>query len=572
MLTKLTIRNFKLFSEIEVELGERVVFIGPNNSGKTSALQAIALWDVGVKRWLEKRGSEKIPAQRPAVTINRQDLLAIPVPSANLLWRDLHVREAERTEGKSRTRNVRIEIGVEGVNEQIWECRLEFDYANPESIYCRPPLGPDNTRLAVPAHLKNLQVAYLPPMSGLAAREDRLEMGSIRVRLGEGRTAEVLRNLCWQVLQGENGEEKWEAICQSIAELFGSRLNRPNYIVERGEITMDYRTRSGTTLDISSSGRGEQQTLLLLAHMAVHTGAVLLLDEPDAHLEILRQRQIYEVLSEQAERTNSKLIAASHSEVILNEAAGRDIVIAFVGKPHRIDDRGSQVLKALRDIGFEQYYLAEETGWVLYLEGSTDLAILRAFAKNLNHKSQKALERPFVYYVANQPRKAQEHFYALREAEPNLLGIAIYDKLDISLPIDPNLKQIMWKRRELENYLCQRETLLKFARERAKKHLGEIFGEQWSDVMEKAIKDVEEALQTLGEDPWSKDIKASDRFLTPLFRQFYKMLGLPNEMSKSNYHVLAEFVAPEMIDDEICQTLDIIYEISQRAKSQENLV
>lgn len=572
MLTKLTIRNFKLFSEIEVELGERVVFIGPNNSGKTSALQAIALWDVGVKRWLEKRGSEKIPAQRPAVTINRQDLLAIPVPSANLLWRDLHVREAERTEGKSRTRNVRIEIGVEGVNEQIWECRLEFDYANPESIYCRPPLGPDNTRLAVPAHLKNLQVAYLPPMSGLAAREDRLEMGSIRVRLGEGRTAEVLRNLCWQVLQGENGEEKWEAICQSIAELFGSRLNRPNYIVERGEITMDYRTRSGTTLDISSSGRGEQQTLLLLAHMAVHTGAVLLLDEPDAHLEILRQRQIYEVLSEQAERTNSQLIAASHSEVILNEAAGRDIVIAFVGKPHRIDDRGSQVLKALRDIGFEQYYLAEETGWVLYLEGSTDLAILRAFAKNLNHKSQKALERPFVYYVANQPRKAQEHFYALREAEPNLLGIAIYDKLDISLPIDPNLKQIMWKRRELENYLCQRETLLKFARERAKKHLGEIFGEQWSDVMEKAIKDVEEALQTLGEDPWSKDIKASDRFLTPLFRQFYKMLGLPNEMSKSNYHVLAEFVAPEMIDDEICQTLDIIYEISQRAKSQENLV
>lgn len=572
MLTKLTIRNFKLFSEIEVELGERVVFIGPNNSGKTSALQAIALWDVGVKRWLEKRGSEKIPAQRPAVTINRQDLLAIPVPSANLLWRDLHVREAERTEGKSRTRNVRIEIGVEGVNEQIWECRLEFDYANPESIYCRPPLGPDNTRLAVPAHLKNLQVAYLPPMSGLAAREDRLEMGSIRVRLGEGRTAEVLRNLCWQVLQGENGEEKWEAICQSIAELFGSRLNRPNYIVERGEITMDYRTRSGTTLDISSSGRGEQQTLLLLAHMAVHTGAVLLLDEPDAHLEILRQRQIYEVLSEQAERTNSQLIAASHSEVILNEAAGRDIVIAFVGKPHRIDDRGSQVLKALRDIGFEQYYLAEETGWVLYLEGSTDLAILRAFAKNLNHKSQKALERPFVYYVANQPRKAQEHFYALREAEPNLLGIAIYDKLDISLPIDPNLKQIMWKRRELENYLCQRETLLKFARERAKKHLGEIFGEQWSDVMEKAIKDVEEALQTLGEDPWSKDIKASDRFLTPLFRQFYKMLGLPNEMSKSNYHVLAEFVAPEMIDDEICQTLDIIYEISQKAKSQENLV
>jgi len=61
MLTKLTVRNFKLFSEVEIELARRVVFIGPNNSGKTSALQAIALWNVGVKRWLEKRNSGNIP-------------------------------------------------------------------------------------------------------------------------------------------------------------------------------------------------------------------------------------------------------------------------------------------------------------------------------------------------------------------------------------------------------------------------------------------------------------------------------------------------------------------------------
>jgi len=41
---------------------------------------------------------------------------------------------------------------------------------------------------------------------------------------------------------------------------------------------------------------------------------------------------------------------------------------------------GSQVMKSLEEIGFEHYYHAEQTGWVLYLEGSTDLAILRAFA------------------------------------------------------------------------------------------------------------------------------------------------------------------------------------------------
>ena len=54
MLTKLTVRNFKRFGELEIELGNPVAFIGPNNSGKTSAMQALALWDIGLKRWKRK--------------------------------------------------------------------------------------------------------------------------------------------------------------------------------------------------------------------------------------------------------------------------------------------------------------------------------------------------------------------------------------------------------------------------------------------------------------------------------------------------------------------------------------
>ena len=72
MLTKLTVRNFKRFGEVEVELGNPVVFIGPNNSGKTSAMQALALWDIGLKRWNEKYSGKRTPQNRPGVTINRR--------------------------------------------------------------------------------------------------------------------------------------------------------------------------------------------------------------------------------------------------------------------------------------------------------------------------------------------------------------------------------------------------------------------------------------------------------------------------------------------------------------------
>ena len=61
MLTRLTVRNFKLFEEIEIDLGDRVILIGPNNAGKTSALQALALWDIGVRRWMERRGVSDAP-------------------------------------------------------------------------------------------------------------------------------------------------------------------------------------------------------------------------------------------------------------------------------------------------------------------------------------------------------------------------------------------------------------------------------------------------------------------------------------------------------------------------------
>jgi ABC-type taurine transport system ATPase subunit len=565
MLTKLTVRNFKLFDDVEIELGERVVFVGPNNSGKTSALQALALWSVGVRRWVEKRGAGNVPKERAGVTINRRDLLALPLPTANLLWRDLHVREGYKDADKQKTRNVLIEVEVEGIGQgQPWSSSLEFDYANEESFYCRSRMGAAGSRLEVPAAVVEVRLAYLPPMSGLAANETRLDEGAIDVRIGEGRTAEVLRNLCWRVR--EKDQKSWERIVNRMKALFGVVLDEPAYIKERGEITMSFSTSGGVRLDLSASGRGQQQTLLLLAHLAANPGAVLLLDEPDAHLEVLRQRQIYQVLTDAAAETNSQIIAASHSEVILNEAAGRDTVVAFIGRPHRIDDRGSQLLKALREIGFEHYVQAEETGWVLYLEGSTDLAILQAFARLLDHPALAALERPFVHYVANQPPKAQAHFYGLREAKPDLVGLALYDRLDAPLPADQKLAQRMWARREIENYLCQESTLLAWAEEQGRAQNGDLFAASWRAAMEQSIADLIPPIAR--RDPtheWWLNTKASDDFLDPLFKSFYRELKLPDLMRKTDYHTLAPFVAAAGIDPEVREKLDAIAEVAAQA-------
>ncbi|HEY2292168.1 MAG TPA: AAA family ATPase [Thermoanaerobaculia bacterium] len=571
MLTRVTIRSFKRFADVSVELGNPVVFIGPNNSGKTTALQALALWDIGLRRWNEKRQGQAAE-KRPGVTINRRDLIALPVPNANLLWRDLHVRDTRLSPetGKRETRNVRIEIVVEGVtNSTRWECGLEFDYANEESFYCKPLRLSENgapERMAVPPLAGQEKIAFLPPMSGLAANETRLDWGAVNVRLGEGRTAEVLRNLCYEITQANDGGRGWDLLQSRIRDLFKVELNEPRYVAERGEITMSYQDH-GIHLDLSAAGRGLQQTLLLLAYLLRNPRSVLLIDEPDAHLEILRQRQIYQVLSDAARETESQVIMASHSEVILNEAADRDVVVAFVGTPHRIDDRGSQVLKSLKEIGFDQYYQAEQTGWVLYLEGSTDLAILQAFARLLDHPARKTLERPFVHYVENKPGKARDHFYGLREAKPDLQAFALFDRLPVELERNPHLDQKMWRRREIENYLCFPETLLSWARQAAAQHLGPLFGSAWEDRMLAAIQQIESAMMTLGKgSPWSPDTKVSDDFLDPLFDNFFRGLDLPNLMRKTDYHALAPFAPRQLIDPEVVEVLDRIVAVCERAR------
>jgi energy-coupling factor transporter ATP-binding protein EcfA2 len=558
MLTRLKIKNFKGLKDVDIELGQNVVFIGPNNSGKTTALQALSLWEIGLRRWSERR---KKPSKRPGVLINRKDLTTIPIPEAELLWHKLKVLDDKKSSVSGRQKKIHIQIIVEGVTEgKQWECGMDFRIENSESLYCQP-----SNNNEIPPEALTTQSSLLPAMSGLVDREDRLERGSIQRRIGEGRTAEVLRNLCFRVYEANSVTGNWNELKQHIKKQFGIQILDPEYF--NGEITLSYKELNGFKLDISSVGRGMLQILLLLAYMYDNPGAVLLLDEPDAHLEILRQKEMYGLLTDVAKSQGSQIIIASHSEVLMNEAADRDMVIAFVGKPHRIDDRShlSQVAKALREIGFDQYYQAEQTGWILYLEGATDLAILRAFASQLGYsEAVQMLSRVFSRYVANDAMAAMRHYQGLREAKPDLEGIVLFDHRDRDLPNGFNIPCEIWKRREIENYLCYPEVLTAYA---ADGIFDEDEQQKRVQLMQRLIEDYVPpiALRDRTHQWWS-NTKASDDFLDPLFEAYFKELGLPNLLRKTDYHVLANFVPKELIDQEVVEKLDAIVAIAKKAK------
>ena len=214
---------------------------------------------------------------------------------------------------------------------------------------------------------------------------------------------------------------------------------------------------------------------------------------------------------------------------------------------------------------------------MLYLEGSTDLAILHAFARRLRHEGAlRALERPFIKYVQNKPGVVRDHYYGLREAVPELRGVVVFDRLERE-PSDMGLVVCLtWSRREIENYLCSNATLEAYAKASAiEAAAGPLFQDEEAarrlGAMRESIDEVVSALETLGKgSPWGPDIKASDDFLRPLFEAYFRKLGLPNVMAKKNFYELADYVPDAEIDLEISEKLDAIVRVAKSSAPPES--
>lgn len=575
MIKSIKIRNFKALGDTDwIPLEGNVVFVGPNNSGKTTALQALALWNYGIQKWIEKKKNSKAVIRTGAV-MNRKDLFAIPVSNSKFIWTNLFPTTLERDEiGKIKSsKNVNIEIIVTGVNEGIdWICGLEFRYDSEEAIYVKPLQGlGDNIANEDVEFLKKINVAFLPPMSGLKIEEEKLLFSTVEYRMGQGITGEVLGNICYQVLHpetvalanGRNNQDDWTLLKVKLKKLFLVDLIEPR-LDNKGIITLKYIDAKGNELELSSSGRGMQQIILLLAYILLKPNCVILLDEPDAHLEILKQEQVYELLSEIAQSRSSQLLIASHSEVVLRKAisAGDNVISFFPHSKPVCYTNPSEILKALKTIGFEEYYLSQQNGWILYLEGGTDLPILKKFAEKLSHPVLAHLEVCFHKTInTNDPSQARNHFTGLKAAKPDLSGIAIYDNIQFTIGGLIGLAETKWQKNEIENYFYSTDVLINWAKGIVSQDLfGLSEAKQREEAMMKALDDVlPGAAKRDKDDSYWSEVKASTE-IEKVLKAYYKYMGHPGNSSKAKFVDLLDYLDKDNIDNEVKQKLDFIFD------------
>lgn len=590
LLHYLEIENFKRFGDRQrIDLDHPAVLIGPNNCGKTSTIQAIALWSQAVRTWLDVR-RDSSAKERTATALNRLAIVSVPVQRTRYFWHNTKVRTGNKDVP------LNITVGVWHGNKVV-PLTMRFRNQGDELVYCTPDDAALHD-LPLITHAASIQVELLYPMSGLETEEPVLQPGRIDVLLGQGQTAQVLRNLCLMVAKSEQAED-WPRVRQIMQRLFAVELGDPQENV-RGSIDLKYRQPGvKELLDVSLAGREFQQMLLIFAYLFSHKRSVLLVDEPDAHLEVLRQKQVYVLLRDIASQNESQAILVTHSEVILDEALDTHLTLLLEG--HVEDLAGKKDIRnTLKHFGAEHYVKARQRGYVLYVEGGTDLDMLRALAEHIQHPIADVWDETVnsFYVQDNYPLPSleselerveggfgitpKEHFFALRQMVPGLRGLAILDNdgRDRRPFMEGGLNVVYWRRYEAENYFVTPGVLRRFALQSyGSLQLFEGHRQDVDAVLDDLTLEIVFAgsaadFQTYRSSPaaaarliWdtkTERLKMSD-FAEEFFRRLAARLGDAMLLRKGELHRLIPLSDPAGIPAEVTEKLDLLRGLFQHA-------
>jgi predicted ATPase len=543
VIRQVVIKGFKRFEGVTFDLPGHVVIAGPNNTGKTTLLQAIAAFSLALGFWMRRNDFQRHGGAYTKVPVTRQVFSAVPLRMFDLLWSN---REYAKP----------IEITV---REDAWTVTMELIPDSTEQIYVRPLPTAAPKRFA--DGVVSLQAVFVPPMTGLSTEEPVYQTPKIDQLLGLGKPGDVLRNL---LVQAHQNETAWGNLTDSIRRLFGYELLAPD--ASGADIVAEYRTApSAPRLDIASAGSGFQQVLMLLTFLNTRAGSVLLLDEPDAHLHIILQDAIYGELRSVAQRQRSQLVVATHSEMIINAVEPRELCV-LVRQPRMLADDADKanLIRSLSILTNADIMLAETCPGVLYTEGHTDLAILREWARILAHPALDYLTRRVFWkptVLEHRPGAegipAKDHYEALRLVRANVPGLMLLDG-DANPNVGPTeltgsgLQRARWRRYEIESYLVHPAALARYVAQQ----VGTASAPQHVADLERYLRDnLPPAVMAdpLGEHVFLNNTKARTQLIAPAL-EAAGLHGVPY----TRYHEIAALMLPEEIHSEVREKLGAI--------------
>ncbi|MET4162880.1 AAA15 family ATPase/GTPase [Marinobacterium sp. MBR-111] len=507
--------NFKKFDEINVDINENGLSLisGVNNSGKTSLLHALAVWEYAKILLINYRGQqsllEEYDVEKKGLGIAPESFSPISIPSLRYLWKD------QRTIGSYQ---LKIKVGWKGSeNRNLF---LELAYTLNGNNFA---IKKSDSNLSESDQIPT--IAYLPPFGGMNENESWLSVADRRKLIGKGQAGSVIRNLLLdlhdahestieekknelfpnkkrltqadqQVLKGINTE--WRQLKEILSEVFHVNLYVHDFdsqfhnfvsvdvidLIKNPE-TQEKERNNSSKRDLMVEGSGFLQWLSVFALALDKNNDVLLLDEPDAHLHSSLQSLLMEKLEKICEENNKQILMVSHSSDLIKLIDYQKVLHVEASKAEYLKNNEEKVL-VLEGLGSKYFPLLDsmiEHKKVLLIENSSDARIL----KSLCIKLGKIWPENIVEWVTNKKHKERKTLivelnkkiiqetgshitaYSLRDLDDdsyNTTNSRLHDNGKDVQRDDSGQHVIMMyrtlRRREIENYLIVPEAISRY--------------------------------------------------------------------------------------------------------------
>lgn len=344
-LRSLEVHHFKRFDQLQLELEPFNLLVGPNNSGKSTLLQACSLFDFCYRSSLERHNGELRFANK---TFGPEEFTVVPAAHPVDLWLDHRTRRGPEP----------IPLRVAA------ELRSGARYAFEVSLrYNRFSVQADRSNSA-PVAPEDFGVVFIPGYAGFWPREQRLTPAVVRDMRSQGQHGAVIRNL---LLDLRDDAVRWQEFRELLAEIFPDvtlqppefdqqvdRYIRATYSAAGSAATRELppkrsRAPKAERFDLFAAGAGFHQFVQIFGGIFSERPTTILLDEPDAHLFGRLQSRLYDVLMKLVGQ-GRQVIAASHSPELIAAARPHSIISFANGMPRRLQVRAdvSGTARALR--------------------------------------------------------------------------------------------------------------------------------------------------------------------------------------------------------------------------------
>lgn len=370
-LRELEIEALKGIEHVTLELQPFTILTGPNDSGKSTILQAILLGFECFRLCLD---TSNWTLSKSGRALSEFDFL--PVNELKDLWYRRIWKPA-----RDREQYVRVRFTFDNGVTFVARIRFLFGMLN----VGLETFEPTPTAQVLQA-LAGTSPVLIPATPGPQAHEPVVALAQLHRLLGTGEPSRVVRNILLQ-LQGEEDAQSWEFVAGVVQRYFGLDLAHIDFEPRRDlELRVPYAGQD-FSLDIVSAGSGLNQMLQLAAIVAWRRPGMVLLDEPDSHLHTALQVKLLDFLLELSTHYDLQIVAATHSRDLISQAPLSAIVPVDLSRDHLepLESVEHLLLEFERQgtVSNVDLALLYQTKRCLFVEGSTDCRLLPKIAERL---------------------------------------------------------------------------------------------------------------------------------------------------------------------------------------------